>query len=91
MEASEVIRRIATLALTTVVLSMAFAATASAQVSPPTSEVLPSTTASGVGSGNLVRTGTDIMPSVLLALALTAAGVLLVVVARRRTRGHAIA
>ncbi len=86
------IRRTATLAFTTVVLSFAFATSAWAGVSPPSSEVLPSSTPSSDVSGSgLVRTGSDVMPSVLLAIALCAVGVVLVVVARRRIRTQAIA
>ena len=79
------VRRLIAASFTAVTLTVLSATPAMAQaVSPPTSEVSPSSAVQGDSTSALPRTGSDAGPSVLVGVGLTAAGAGLVLAARRR-------
>ena len=79
------IRRLLAASFAAATLSVLSMAPASAQASPPTSaSAQSSSVAADTASNALPRTGSDIGPQVYLGSGLAAAGIGLVVVARRR-------
>ncbi len=82
------VRRSIAAGVTALVLSVVTAGAVDAQVSPPTSDSgqagADADRGAGAGSGNIPRTGSDAVPTILVGAGLAGAGAALVVAGRRR-------